>query len=939
MSEINGSNWEKLNRIVADAALLSSGEQTAFLSTVCDGDQTLHKEARAILAASARAAEEGFLATDAFSFGARILAKNSAENISAGSRIGRYTVIRKIGRGGMGSIYLAERKDFHHRVALKIIKRGMDTDEIIRRFEQERQVLAALDHPNIARLLDGGTTGDGLPFLVMEYVDGRNLSEYCDENLLKTYERLLIFRKICSAVAYAHQNLIVHRDLKPSNILVDNNGEPKLLDFGIAKLLSPDRSGQTTEAGFHLLTPEYASPEQVRGERVTTASDVYSLGVLLYELLTGKKPYEVTGRNPAEIIKLVCETSPERPSLVARGGHDQIARGTTNGNRPVTKDHGRLTKILRGDLDNIILKSLRKDPADRYLTVEQFSEDVRRHLTGEPVSARPATFSYQFIKFVGRNRTSSIFAAIAIIALFGGLSISIRQTYVARQERERAEKRFNEVRKLANTLVSGWDKDIPRSLVSNDVRGRIADISTQYLDQLATETSDAGLLQELALAYLAVGHNHSGQSAQVENARVSFRKAETIIRGLVADEPDNIERKQLLANCLGDYEGFFGNRDSAATLANRAEIVKLEEEIGAAGPDDLQALFDLANAVAVYGKTLKLFGRPDEAVDYYRRAIEIRKRRGVLIEASGATPELQYKLSWNYLYLASDQLEIIRANEESGDNFKYGVKIADSLVTAGPESKPALFVAASANFEYGVFLKTVGDEDGSLKALRESAKDAKTYNLLFSGDGYMVRKEYDSLVEVADALAQSGAADEALVSLREAIDVRRRFTDKEKDNPNTFQGHGFLLNAGGKLLARMNRFDEAVDAYREAEQSYQRVIDAGHDSFGIGGILATIYMREGDLYAGQGVCGFERSQPFGGIGSSTYCPPDNSNFTTDLVRLRRARESYQKAVDLLTSMEENSIAQYEDRENLAVARQKAVSCADRLTRKSVRKTV
>jgi serine/threonine protein kinase len=298
----------------------------------------------------------------------------------------------------MGTVYLAVRDDdaFQKRVAIKILKRGMDTDAIVRRFRNERQILAGLDHTYIAGLLDGGTTPDGLPYFSMEYVEGQTIGDYCEMRQLGTTARLQLFRKVCSAVQYAHQNLVIHRDLKPANVLVTADGTPKLLDFGIAKLVNPELGGHTlapTAAGLQLMTPEYASPEQVRGDHVTTASDVYSLGVLLYELLTGRRPYHLTTRSAAEIARVVCEAVPVRPSTAVTdrsketGDHDAVTQAATSVQvseldharlRTAIADPDRLRKRLAGDLDNIVLKALSKDPARRYASVDQFSEDLRR---------------------------------------------------------------------------------------------------------------------------------------------------------------------------------------------------------------------------------------------------------------------------------------------------------------------------------------------------------------------------------------------------------------------------------------------------------------------------------------------------------------------------------------------------------------------------------
>jgi serine/threonine protein kinase len=338
---------ERYSRIqeLFDAAVdLRPDERAALLEKECNGDAELRHEMEVLLTEDAQSGSFGeqprFVVSGNFLPGNR-----DGEEQLAGRRFGVYEVIREIGRGGLGAVYLAARADDEYRkeVALKLIRRGLDTDDILRRFRNERQILAQLDHPNIARLLDGGTSDDGLPYFVMEYVQGEPITAYCEQHQLKVKERLELFRKVCAAVTYAHTHLVVHRDLKPSNILVTTDAEPKLLDFGIAKLLTAeDELFTQTAPGLRAMTPDYASPEQIKGEKITTASDIYSLGVLLYELLTGQKPYRLNTRTTEEISRAITGQEPERPSTAAA---------------PATSDrtsHIELRKALRGDLDNIV---------------------------------------------------------------------------------------------------------------------------------------------------------------------------------------------------------------------------------------------------------------------------------------------------------------------------------------------------------------------------------------------------------------------------------------------------------------------------------------------------------------------------------------------------------------------------------------------------------
>ncbi|MDX6695820.1 MAG: eukaryotic-like serine/threonine-protein kinase [Blastocatellia bacterium] len=395
--------WRKVEEVFESALERAPEERSAYLTNVCADDEPLRQQVETLIASYEKAGS--FIEEPAM--GIAVLPDTLVdETVSTiiGRRLGSYKIVREIGRGGMGSVYLAMRADdeFQKRVAIKLIKRGMDTDFIIRRFRNERQILASLDHPNIARLLDGGTTEDGLPYFVMEFVEGQPIHHYCDTQKLSTVERLRLFVKACQAVEYAHNNLIIHRDLKPSNILVTAEGTPKLLDFGIAKILNPEIASQTldpTTAALRLMTPEYASPEQVRGFPAMTGSDVYSLGVLLYELLTGHRPYRLYNRLPEEIARVICEEEPERPSVVInRIEHIPLGNGSykvevtpesVSRTRDGTPD--KLRRQLVGNIDNIILKALRKEPQRRYSTVGEFAEDIRRHLEGQPVSA-PAYF-------------------------------------------------------------------------------------------------------------------------------------------------------------------------------------------------------------------------------------------------------------------------------------------------------------------------------------------------------------------------------------------------------------------------------------------------------------------------------------------------------------------------------------------------------------------
>ena len=552
----------------------------------------------------------------------------------------------------MGTVYLAVRSDdaFQKRVALKVLKRGMDTDAIVRRFRNERQILASLDHPYISGLLDGGTTPDGLPYFAMEFVEGQPIDEYCEARRLDTTARLEMFTKICAAVQYAHQNLIIHRDIKPANVLVTADGTPKLLDFGIAKLLNPDLGGQTyaaTADGSPLMTPEYASPEQVRGEVVTTATDVYSLGVLLYELLTGRRPYQLTSRTPAEIARVVCHSVPERPSTaVTRTGsaatHSEAMTAAADAppmpdagpGRPRISDPQRLRRRLAGDLDNIVLKALNKEPARRYASVDQLSEDIRRHLSGLPVTARKDTFGYRAAKFVGRNRTGVAAAVLVLVALIAGIVGTSWQARNARRERARAEQRFEDVRQLANAaLLEIHDaiRDLPGS---TPARRLLVSKGLEYLDRLARDAGDRPDLQrELAGAYLKVGdvqgrplNANLGDSA---GALASYRKAVGIYEsiGAAASADPGLRRELALAlQRLSEILSATGDTRDALVQARRSlELLQQSTRSGASGKTVAAADLgrELAASYTRVGDLLSATGDTTGALDHRRKALSV----------------------------------------------------------------------------------------------------------------------------------------------------------------------------------------------------------------------------------------------------------------------------------------------------------------------------
>jgi tetratricopeptide (TPR) repeat protein/tRNA A-37 threonylcarbamoyl transferase component Bud32 len=537
-------------------------------------------------------------------------------------RVGPYVIEREIGRGGMGVVYLASRNDehFRQRVAIKIVKRGFDTDAILERFRRERQIVANLDHPNIARLLDGGTTSDGRPFFVMEYVEGERIDAHCASQRLSVEAILRLFRQVCAAVQFAHQNLVVHRDLKPANIMVTADGIPKLLDFGIAKLLREDGTEATTRLTTtegRLLTPAYASPEQLAGTRITTASDVYSLGVILWELLTGRVP----------------SARPAKPGI-------------------------------NGDIDNILLMALRHEPERRYASVGSLSEDLRRHLGGLPVSARGDTFRYRASKFVWRNPWGVASATAVVLALIGGIAATTYEAQRAREAQARAERRSDDVRRLASSLMFDVHDAIAHLEGATAARGMIVRSAIRYLDDLAKESGgDPKLSRDLALAYVRVG-NALGQGSvsslgDQAGAERYYRKAIAIQTALLESSPGNLDLQNELATT---YERLM-ELGSAPQLHLEMALndVAVRERIVALRPHDLRMRRGLALA---YERASDFLGNPywgsvdlpSRAIPYAEKGLAL--RLSILAEAPND--------SVSYLDVQDSETEFAAVLWESG---------------------------------------------------------------------------------------------------------------------------------------------------------------------------------------------------------------------------------------------------------------------------------
>jgi eukaryotic-like serine/threonine-protein kinase len=681
---------QRIEQIFNAAVELPQADREALLERACSGDQDLRRQVESLLSrddSSETLQEDG---VSAAGLEDSPLSDIPTETILTPStptpqQIGPYRIIRKIGFGGMGVLYEAIREDqFQKRVALKIVKRGMDTASIVRRFHRERQILAGLNHPNVTALLDGGTTPDGRPYFVMEYVEGKPISEYCDARKLSTRQRLELFRSVCAAVHYAHQNLVVHRDLKPSNILVTREGVPKLLDFGIAKILNLGVTPGTldlTMASMRVMTPEYASPEQVRGEPITIHTDIYSLGVLLYELLTGHRPYRFKSRTLQDITHAICEQQPEKPSTVITRVEDKVTPVAVSATRDGQPEQ--LRKRLRGDVDNIVLKALHKEAERRYASVEQFSEDIQRHLTGLPVMARTDTVAYRAGKFLLRHKPGVFAASAVALALIGGMIATAREARIAAVERAKAERRFNDVRQLANSVLFELHDGIESLPGSTAVRELLLKRALEYLDRLAKDAEgDVALARELAAAYERIGHVEGGigepNLGRTQAALDSFKKALAMREKLAAMNPANSRDRSALAAAYGAVgQTLQATGDNRGALEYVRKAVAMREALAAANPADLRARIDVAIGHHQLAVVLQSIGDNSEAMESRRRELAIFKD----VAKSNPTFEAQRNLALGYKYLGGAQL-LTGQLTEALENYQAALAIDQALFTA-----------------------------------------------------------------------------------------------------------------------------------------------------------------------------------------------------------------------------------------------------------------
>ena len=735
--------FRQAREIFQEALDVGPERRPAFLDGVCAGDASLRAEVESLLASASDAS--GSL-LEAVRGELRIIADDTP---GLPRRIGPYTLRSEIGRGGMGAVYLAERSDreFEGRVAVKLVKRGMDTDFILERFRSERQILSSLSHASIARLLDGGTTADGMPYFVMEYVEGKHLLEYADERRLPLSERIALFCSVCDAVSYAHRNLVVHRDLKPGNILVATDGTPKLLDFGLAKLLVPagePGEAASTLAAQRMLTPGYASPEQIRGERVTTAGDIFSLGVVLYRLLAGEGPF--MGRTAEEVSRAVLEQQPKS-----------------------TK------KALGEDLDTILSKALQKEPARRYASVDQLSEDLRRYTEGRPVLARKDTLTYRARKFVTRHRFGVAAAVLVALLLAGSTGTALWQARRAMQKEALALRRFEEVRRLAHTVMFELHDGIQTLPGSTPARALLVRTALRYLNGLALDTeSDPELLRELAAAYERIGDvqggTNQGNLGDTGGALRSYSTALRIREALVEVSGASDDRSRLAESLARTSHALARSGALRAALANARRCVVIREELLVLEPGVLRRKTDLAAASHTLGDALWENGDLAAAVESFTK--ETALQESVLVC-------------------------------EPGPGARRNVAIA--------------------HFKLGSALAGIGKPAVALPHLEKAAAMADELLHEEPGNAMYQRILTFTLGAVADALYETGRTGPALETFARALSLREAIVSADPANANQEMHLGILYGRYGNLLAREGRRAEGLTMGRKGITILERL--------------------------------------------------------------------------------------------------------------------
>jgi non-specific serine/threonine protein kinase/serine/threonine-protein kinase len=820
---VDSERWSRLRAIVEEV-LEHPGRRDQILGERCGDDEVLLSEAVALLDAHRRT---GILDR---TLGGGLPPLSGS--VAPPRVLGAWTLREEIGRGGMGTVYRAERSDgvYEQHAAVKLMAGGPWGPGVMERFLRERQILARLQHPSIAALLDGGTTPEGVQWFAMERVSGRPLDRYCDEKRLDVGERLGLFLTVCDAVEAAHRSLVVHRDLKPSNIMVSDEGTVKLLDFGIARSLDEareDAEGLTLAYG-QPLTVEYASPEQFHGAPASTAADVYSLGAVLYELLTGRVPFPLRGRPLGEVDRVLTSAALVPPSEAVTGAAaaateavpdeagdgDPLPAAIAAARATIPE---RLRRRLRGDLDAIVRQALHRDLSRRYGSVAELAADVRRHLAGLPVRARPDGMAYVARKLAGRHRVAVAAVGLLALSLAGGVAATLHQAHTAVEQSRIAQRRFADVRRLANSMLFEVEEAVAPLPGSTAARQLLVRRALEYIEGLSVEErDDPELRRELAAAYRKIGdiqgNPREAHLGDLDGALESYRQAESLLTALAAE--DTAVRRELadVVRRIGDVLWWQGETAEAVTGYERArgvmaELVRLE-------PDDAKNLAGLAAAEAAVGEIAFWNGEMERALPHLEHALALRRKLlaaapedlARLVDVARAETALGDALGW------------AGRSEEALEHLRLAVALLDGAHGENAQDSRVANSLALALSKLGEHLVDAGERDAALSSLGRAREVAVQ---LAAADPFDSRaRRFAALTDakLGDAAMSFDRAAEAVRHYRAALAVYEELAAQESGNIE----HRRDLANGAVRLARallvLDRFAEALDLFIEADR-------------------------------------------------------------------------------------------------------------------------
>jgi non-specific serine/threonine protein kinase/serine/threonine-protein kinase len=755
--------WARVVDLFGQACDLPPADRAAWLASACGDDDALRRSVWSLL--EAYETDPGFLEqpVDATTL------DDPALDPLVGRTLGHYRIVRRIGRGGMAVVYEAARDDreFDRRAAIKILP-IWNAALLSERFKLERRLLAGLDHESIARLIDAGVAGDGTQYFVMEFVDGVPIDEFCRAHALSLRERIALVARVLDAIAYAHHHLVVHRDVKPANILVTPAGQSKLLDFGIAAMISNDdgTSSGATRTGYQRFTPEFASPEQVRGERISTASDVYSMGALAYLLLTGRRPYSLEGRGPIDAMRTICDVDPPLMSTVA----DTAAR-----------------RLLAGDLDNVIAKALRKPATERYASATEFAADLRAWLDSRPVTATPQTLLYRARRFASRNTIGVAAAAAVTVAVLGGAAATAWQARIARQERDRAQNRFKQVREFSRSLLFDVHDALRPLPGSTAPRKILLDRAVQFLDGLAADAGDDDeLMEELAEGYrrlgAVLGTASTDNLGQVGSALASLDKAAGFAERALAAQPADVNRLigaiDIYAQ-LDEARRLQGDRDGGDRA--RARHLVLVDALARAHPDDAVAMRHVASGYSDQGIARAAKGESAEAKRFYLLAIQSYDK---LPAAERETESWARAYSLTLKRLGAVEM-VAGAFDDSERHYRAALAIEESWVPRGAGNIRWPFELTYSLSDLGLLRSKRGDDAGAIE-LWTRGLDARRQALAADPKNTRILRSVATLESrLGGAYGRLQQPEPAVAFFRHAIDHYLTLPDEQRQLPDT----------------------------------------------------------------------------------------------------------------------------------------------------------